>query len=517
VIDYREILRLTSLNYSRRTISSCVGSSRNTVSETIDAANAVGIAWPQCESMTNEDLSALLFPGKVSSSDSRFLPPDCAYIHREMAKPGVTLTLLWTEYCAKAKDVGLTPYQYTQFGEKYRKWAKLTKATMRVQHKPGDAMQVDWAGNTIPVFDPVTGDESKAYLFVCVLPYSCYAYAEACDDMRTENWLGCHAHAYSYFGGVTRLLVPDNLKTGVVANTKYETLLNRSYQEMAEHYDTAIVPTRVRHPKDKSLAEGTVSFASTWIIAALRNQKFFSIEEVKSAVAERLDVLNTIPFKKREGCRREAYLNEEQEFMKPLPSSPYELACWSSAKVGYDYLVSDGKNKYSVPYDLIGENVDIRLTKNTVEVFFKGSRVASHLREKVAKRDPIIHPEHMTPEHRKYLNYNADDFTTWAASIGSKTAEIVDHFLNSGKEVEQGFKSCASLTKLASRYGDDRIESACSRVLDLTSSPSIRSITTILKSMRDGKSTAASAPTNDNSYGITRGADYFSKGGTKYD
>ncbi len=467
--------------------------------------------------MTNEELHALLSMEKPVPSKPRYLEPNYPKIHHELAKPGVTLTLLWTEYCDQANSMGMVPYKTTQFGDKYRKWAKVTKATMRIQHKPGDVMQVDWAGNTIPLYDPITGDESKAYLFIAVLPCSCYAYAEACVDMKAESWLGCHVHAYHYFGGVTRLLIPDNLKTGVTANTRYETVLNRSYQEMAEYYDTAIVPTRVRHPKDKSLAEGTVRFASTWIIAALRNQKFFSIEEVNHAVAERLEVLNTMPFKKREGCRRDAYLAEEKEFMKPLPSSAYELAVWSSSIVGYDYLISDGKNKYSVPCDLIGETVDIRLTRNTVEVFYKGSRVASHLREKVAKRDPIIHSEHMTPEHRKYLNYNADDFKTWASSIGSKTASVVDYFLSSGKEAEQGFKSCASLTKLAARYGNVRLEAACSRILDITSSPSIRNISTLLKTMRDEKSAAVPAAQNDNSYGITRGASYFSKGGKQDD
>ena len=300
---------------------------------------------------------------------------------------------------------------YTQFCDKYRKWARLTKAAMRITHKPGDAMQVDWAGTTIPYYDRVTGEAFDSYLFAAVLPCSCYAYVEVCDDMKTTNWLLCHVHAYQYFGGVTRLLIPDNLKTGVSKNTRYETILNKSYAEMAEYYETAIVPARVRAPQDKSLAEGTVKFATTWIIAALRNRKFFSVEEVKSAVKEKLDELNKTPFKKREGCRYSAYKEEEQSFMKPHPLTPFEPAVWSTAKVPLDYLITDGKNKYSVPFDLIGEQVDIRLTKATVEVFFHGSRVASHPRSATKRRDPVIQPEHMPTEHRKYLSYNADDFT----------------------------------------------------------------------------------------------------------
>lgn len=242
------------------------------------------------------------------------------------------------------------------FCEKYGRWANVTKATMRIQHKPGDTMEVDWAGAALDIHNSVTGEVSKAYLFVAVLPCSCFTYAEVCDDMKLENWISCHIHTYNYFGGVTRLLVPDNLKTGVTKNTRYETVLNRTYQELAEYYGTAIVPARVHHPQDKSHAEGGVNFASTWILAALRSRKFFSVEEAQDAVAEKLEELNDRDFKKRPGSRREAYLEEEKEFMQPLPSEPYESAIWSpDLKVGNDYLVSDGMNKYSVPYDLIGE------------------------------------------------------------------------------------------------------------------------------------------------------------------
>ena len=251
----------------------------------------------------------------------------------------------------------------TQFGDKYRAWARITKATMRIHHKPGDAMQVDWAGDTLSVYDSMTGEITPAYLFIAVLPCSCYIYAEATADMKLENWLNCHVHAYEYFGGVTRLLIPDNLKTGVTKNNRYETVLNRSYQEMAEYCDTAIVPARVEHPKDKSLAEGSVKFASTWILAALRNEHFFTLNEAKEAVRMKLVQLNLREFRQREGCRRSAYLEEEKAFMKPLPAQRYELATWNpNIKVGTDYLVSDGRNKYSVPFDLIGEKVDIRLT-----------------------------------------------------------------------------------------------------------------------------------------------------------
>ena len=506
MINYREILRLISLGYTQRQIAESVHCSRNTVRDTEHSAKKLGLSWPLEDSMTNAILESMFHPGKVEQDNLR-KEPDYDYIHRELAKKGVNLSLLWNEYCTKCYSSGEIPYMYTQFCDKYRKWAKLTKATMRIKHKPGDVMQVDWAGNTIPIYDPA-GDEDKAYIFVAVLPCSCYAYAEACSDMRSETWLLCHAHAYSYFGGVTRLLIPDNLKTGITANTKCDTVINRSYQEMAEYYDMAIVPARVRHPKDKSLAEGTVKYVSTWIIAALRNRKFFTIGEVQQAVREKLEELNRFPFKKREGNRYLAYINEERDYMKQLPLTPYEPAVWSTAKVPLDYLISDGKNKYSVPFDLIGENVDIKLTKKFVEVFFKGSRVALHKRADIQLRDPIVNSGHMPEEHRKYLSYNADDFILWAKSIGENTAEVVSRFLNSGKEPEQGYKSCASLTKLSDKYGSEKLETACKQVLAYSKAPSIRIITSVLRNST--QTTPVSSP-DDETYGITRGAAYFSK------
>ena len=514
MVNYREILRLNSLKYTQRQIAASVHSSRNTISEVVHLAEEKGLNWPLDDTITNEEIRALLYPDRLDAVNPR-KEPDYNYIHKELAKPGVNLTLLWTEYCSTCNAEGNTPYMYSQFCDKYRRWARVTKATMRIKHKPGEVMQVDWAGTTIQYQDPVTGENYDAYIFAAVLPCSCYAYVEACEDMKSTNWLLCHVHAYEYFGGVTRLLIPDNLKTGVVKNTRYDTVLNRSYQEMSEYYGTAIVPARVLHPKDKSLAEGTVKFATTWVIAALRNRKFFSFEEVKQAVAEKLEELNRYPFKKREGCRYSAFSDEEKSFMKPLPLTPYEPAVWSTAKVPLDYLISDGKNKYSVPFDLIGEEVDIRLTKEMVEVFFHGSRVASHKRVSKQLRNPVTQPEHMPIEYRKYLTYNADEFTRWAQSVGQYTVTVINHFLSSGREPEQGYKSCASLTKLGDKYGLNRLEKACERVLNYSSQPSVRNISTILKNGQDRvqPTQPTSKPAQSRSHGITRGAAYFQRGG----
>ncbi len=511
MVDYKAILRLNSEKLSLRQIAARVGNSHHTVKNVIDTAAKNGVAWPIEEDVTNQELEKLLFPDRMVSKNVMYAEPDYSYIHKELSKKGVTLTLLWNEYCERCRTNGEISYMSTQFCDKYRRWEKVTKATMRINHKPGETMQVDWAVGTIPYYDSVTGEEFKAYLFVAVLPCSGIIYVEACNDMKQENWLMCHVHAYEYFGGVTRILVPDNLKTGVTANTRYETQLNESYRELAEHYGTAIVPARVRHPQDKGLVERSVGFSTTWITAAMRERKFFSIAEVKEAVAERLEFINNKPFQKLPGCRTEAYLNEEKEFMLPLPATPYEPAIWLQSKVGNDYLISDGKNKYSVPFDLIGEKVQIRLTRNTVEVFFKGSRMTSHKRLDVCRMKPVIKTDHMPENHKKYLSYNADEFMNWAKDIGKSVLDVVESFLSIGDVPEQGYKSCISLMKLCERYGKKKLNSVCERILCITSAPKIRNIASLLKS--DGNNDVQEKESSDEKYGITRGAAYYSRKG----
>lgn len=515
MVDYREILRLHSLGTSRTRIAEALHSSRNTIRDVEKRARKEGIRWPLDEELTNPMLYELLYPERFEKAKV-YMEPDYAYIHSELAKKGVNLTLLHEEYKVKCANAGRVPYQYSQFCENYRAWARKSKATMRIHHKPGDAMEVDWAGGTLPITDPVTGVSDPAYLFVSVLPCSCYAYVELCSDMKSENWLLCHVHAYEYYGGVPRLLIPDNLKTGVTKNTRLDTIINRSYTELADHYGTAIVPTRVNAPKDKPHAEGTVSYASTWILAALRDRTFFSLAEAKEAVAEKLEELNGFPFKKREGNRRDAYLLEEKEFMQPLPANPYEPSVWSDQTVLLDYTVTDGMNKYSVPYDLIGEEVSVRITRDAVEAFFHGNRVAVHPRERSRKRDPITIKAHMPENHRQYLAYTKDDFLSWAAGIGPHTEKVVRFFLESGRAPEQGFKSCVSLKKLGDRYKKERIEEACRQILSFSGEPSIRGLGILLRSPVTGRNPASDTPSSSHvrrSRGITRGADQFRRGG----
>ena len=513
MVKYQEILRLRSLGYNQRQIAVSAHCSRDTIREVFRLADEHNLAWPLDAAMTDKALQSLFYPERINQSDRK--EPDYQYIHSELAKDGVTLTLLWSEYCESCRAEGAIPYMSTHFSDKYRRWARSTKATMRIKHKPGNAIMVDWAGSTFDIHDSVTGDIIPAYVFVSVLPCSCYAYVEPCLDMKSETWITCHVNMYNYFNGSSRLIIPDNLRVGVISNTRYETILNRSYNEMAEYYDTAVVPARVDRPRDKSAAEGTVKYTSTWIIAALRNRKFFGLHELKSAVAEKLEEFNAKDFKKREGSRLSAFLNEEKSFLKPLPAYPYEPAVWSTATVQKDYLISDEKNKFSVPFDLIGEKIDIRITSNTIEAFFHGLRVASHPRPDQRLRDPIINPNHMPENHRKYLSYNDGEFLSWAAGIGPQTHAVVKSFLERGKVSEQGYKACASLTKLADRYGHEKVENACERGLAYSSMPTIRNISIILKNRQASIRREPESRKVDvgSQYGITRGADYFCRGG----
>lgn len=512
MVNYREILRLSAdKNYSLRQIKAIVHCSHDTIRDTLEAAKSKGISWPLDEDVTNQELQEWLFPGKYASLPI-YEMPNFEQIHKDLARSGVNLTLLHEEYTNKCLIAGQTPYRYTQFCEKYRRWAQITKATMRIQHKPGEKMEVDWAGDPLIIHDPMTGETDKAYLFVACLPCSFYIYAELCEDMQQENWLLCHVHAYEYFGGATRLLVPDNLKTGVIRNTRYEVILNKSYQEMAEYYNTAIVPSRVESPNDKSHAEGSVRYAETWILAALRDRTFYSFTDAKEAVAEKLEDLNNREIRSRKGwTRKTSFREEEADYLRPLPGIPFEPAVWTpELKVGHDYLVSDGINKYSVPFDLIGKSVSLRLTSKTVEIYYNGDRIALHLRKRVPQRDPIVKPEHMTEEHRQYLKYTAEDFSAWGRKIGPNTERTVQYFLAKGREPEQGFKYCASLQKLAQKYSAARLEAACEKLLGYTGQPDTRTLNSILRNGQDKvKQPKAESARKSTSTGITRGADYY--------
>jgi transposase len=509
MVNYREIIRLKSLDYSNISVASSCGSSRNTVAEVWSLAQGKELNWPIPDALTDKDIENILYPGR-SVNEGRKLP-NFEYIYKELAKTGVTLSLLWAEYCAQCAEEHTIPYQHSQFNEKYHAYAASKKATLRIKRKPGELMEVNWVGDTLAVLDEASGEPIKAYVFVACLPCSLYSYAEAFPDMKSNHWIEAHVHAYSFFGGITRILVPDNLKAGVIKNTRTELVLNRSYHEMAEHYGTAIIPARPVSPKDKPNAEGTVGVIETWILAALRNRRFFSFEELNIAIRQKLQEFNEKPFQKKKGSRLSAFEEEEKDFLMPLPASSYETAVWSKATIQPDYLITVGDCKYSVPYEFIGKEVEIRATEKSIEVFFQNNRIASHVRKNYSP-DPIYVPEHMPENHRRYLEYNAERFLEWAEDVGTSTILVVKNFLYMHKVEQQGYKSCASLMKLADRYSMERLEKACEKALTYTPCPSLKNISTILKNGQDKVTITVPTARIGSSCGITRGERYF-KGG----
>ena len=389
----------------------------------------------------------------------------------------------------------------------------MTNANMHLNHKPGEVMQVDWAGDTADVVDTDTGEVITAYIFVATLPCSGYSYVEAFFSMNQECWTAAHVNAYKYFGGVTRILVPDNTKTAVIHNNDwYNQELNTIYHEMAEHYNTAIIPARVRAPKDKPNAEGSVGVISTWITAALRNEQFFSLAELNQAIRKKLKAFVNRPFQKKEGTRYEIFRDEELPLLAKLPATPYELAEWKQATVQFNYHISVDGMLYSVPYEFIKRKVDVRVSDTIIEIFYNHNRIASHRRLFGRKGQYSTVTEHMPADHQAYLEWNGDRFRKWAERIGNNTCKVVNAILASQRVEQQSYRSCMGLLKLADKYSDQRLEAACRKALSYTASPSYKSIKNILAAGQDKTDTESQAPTaasTQNNHAITRGADYY--------
>lgn len=507
--NYREILRLRSLGINHKQIAESMGIARQTVVTVLQRTFAQGLDWQAAEFLSDSELSVRLFPQEGGKPSYKM--PDYDYVHRELAKPGVTQQLLWFEYCDQCRESGEIPYQLTQFKTHYREYVTKTKATMHINRKPGEIMEVDWAGQTAHLIDADTGENLGAYVFVAALPYSGYSYAEAFLTQNQEAWIAAHVNAYSFFGGVTRILVPDNLKTGVIKNTRAETVLNKAYQEMAEHYGTAIIPARVRSPKDKATVEGSVGNISSFILAAIRNQQFFTLKELNVVIRERLHAFNHKTFQKKDGSRA-TWFAEEQSYLLPLPLNPFELAAWKIATVAFNYHIAVDEQYYSVPHEYIKRKVDVRITRNTVEVFLEGTRLCSHVRLYGRRGQYSTQEVHMPPNHQQYIQWNGERFRKWAVKIGQNTAAVVESILTGYKVEQQGYRACMALLKLSDTYSPERLEAACVRAFSYMPRPSYKAIQAILKTGQDKISEESSAPAEPDEFGFTRGPAYYGRG-----
>ena len=502
---YREILRLKHLGFSERNIARTAGVSRNTVKRVVEAATAAKIDWTHAESMDDATIEKELFPDRKSAEPSHSI--DFEYIRKELLRNGVTKKLLWTEYCESCRLCNREPLMYSQFCHYIQQEEQKRRATMHIPRRPAETVEVDWAGDPAHVIDPDTGELTEAYLFVATLPYSQYTYVEAFTDEKTKNWIRAHVHMYDYFGGVTTMLVPDNCSTAVNHSRSdwYTAQLNRTYGEMAEHYGTAVVPARVRHPKDKASVEGNVGKISSWITAALRNEEFFSLAELNGAIRERLETFNARPFQKKECSRRDIFESEERPLLKPLPATPFEVAEWKTSTVQFNYHIALDGMYYSVPYQYIKKQVESRLTDTAVEVFYGHERIASHARLRGRPGQYSTVKAHMPVGHQEYLEWDGDRFRRWASGIGENTAAVIDALLRAGSVEQQSYRACMGVLKLGKRHGEAMLEWACGKALGFTSRPSYKNIRDILQYGK-GKSASPSTEARRPVRGITRGA-----------
>ena len=500
-----EILRLKHQNrLSVRKIARSCGLPTSTVGDYLQRAEIAGISWPLSEDLSEQQLVERLMATAPPKGEPCQVLPDWTHIHTELGRKSVTLQLLWQEYRA-AQPEG---YGYSRFCELYQRWAGTLDPVLRQVHLPGEKMFVDWAGQTVAIHNAQDGTLSYAHLFVAVLGASNKTYVEAFEDEKLASWIGAHCHAYAFFRGVARITVPDNLKTGVVRPCRYEPVIHQSYQEMAQHFGTVVVPARAKKPRDKAKVETGVQIAERQILAALRDQRFFSVGELNQAIIPLLAKLNAKPFQKLEGSRDSWYETLEKPQLLPLPVGRFDLAVWSKAKVNIDYHVVVENHFYSVHYSLIHQQVDVRLTDHTVELFQAGKRVAAHVRSDQPGRSTTVE-EHRPKSHQKYLQWSPGRMVDWAKTIGPDCGKLVETILQDRPHPEQGFRSCLGIIRLGKAVGNNRLEAACRRALHFHTC-SYASIKSILDKQLDAQPLELELPLPSPAHENLRGGPYYS-------
>ncbi len=476
----KEVLRLKWQNAcSNKQIAKSCNIARSTVREYLRRAQDAGLKWPLDPELDDRVLENLLFPVREAGNCPERQMSSMEYLYNELKKKSVTLQLLWYEY----KQANPEGYQYSQFCNVYRRWVKKLVVTLRQEYRAGEKLFIDYAGQTVPIIDRSTGEIIEAQIFLATLGASNYTYAEATLSQNLPSWIKSHVHAFEFFQGVPEILVPDNLKAGVTKPCRYEPDINPTYQDLAEHYGTTVIPARAGKPKDKAKVESAVLVAERWILAALRNHTFFSVAEINKAIAQKLPELNNRKFQKLDTTRRRLFETIDKPALKPIPSRPYEYAEWKKARVNIDYHIKIYRHYYSVPYQLVKEEVDARVTDTTVEVLFKNRRVASHVRSYQVGGFTTLR-EHMPKSHQKYLEWTPSRIIKWAGKNGPKTQKLVTHILDSRPHPEQGFRSCLGIMGLAKHYSPERLEATCARAI-LIKAYSYKSVNSILKNGLD--------------------------------
>jgi transposase len=480
----REVLRLKhTQRLSQRAVARAVGIARSTVAEYLERAEQAALSWQEADKLSDTEVEERLFRQVGKNEPQARAPVNFHWVHMELRRAGVTLQLLWNEYQQAVAEgaSGQRPYQYSQFCELYREHRLRVQPSMRQVHRAGEKAFLDYSGKKLRIVEATTGAVTEVELFVMVLGASNYTYAEATKTQSLKDFVGATVRGLEYFGAVPEMLVPDQLKSAVKLSDRYEPEINETYAEMAQHYDTAVVPARPRKPKDKAKVEGGVLVAQRWIVACLRNRRFFCLEELNAAIRELLEKLNTRPFQKLDGCRRSVFTTLDRPAMKPLPARRYELGEWKlKVGVNIDYHFAYDHRFYSVPCELMNGKIDVRATATVVEAWHNGVRVTSHERSYGPKGTAVTKPEHRPRAHRAWGQWPPERLVGWAAQTGPKTAEVVAAILGRRTHPETGRRACLGLMRLGERYGVERLEAASGRALAIRS-PTYKSVEAILK------------------------------------
>jgi transposase len=472
----KEVLRLHhEKGFSTRQIAKSLGIGRSTVHDYLNRAQQAGLDWPLTLDLDESSLEPRLFPvASPMPQEKRQMPPT-EYLHQELKKKGVTLQLLWLEY----KEANPEGYQYSQFCRLYHQWAGKLDPCLRQEYRAGEKLFVDYAGQTVEIIDPTTGEIHRAQIFVATLGASNYTFAEATLSQDLPSWIKSHVHAFTFFRGVAEITIPDNLRSAVTRSCRYEPDLNATYRELAEHYGTVIIPARVGKPRDKAKVESGVLRVEQRILAPLRHHTFFSLTELNHAIREQLEILNNHPFQKFKTTRKILFETLEQPALKPLPANPYVYADWRKAKVNIDYHIEVDHHYYSVPYQLIHKELEVRFTDTLAEVFFKGRRITSHPRS-YRKGAHTTLREHMPKSHQKYLEWTPSRLVRWAGQIGPHTQKLAACIIENRPHPEQGYRSCLGLLRLGKIYSPERLEAAAARALQMKAY-SYKNVDSILK------------------------------------
>lgn len=505
IAKLKQLMQFEANGLTTREAGRALSLSQGAVSKYRIAVRAAGLTWESAQTLQEAELERRVWQARRERAPRALVLPDCAWIHTELKRhKHMTLQLLWDEYAATHGPLAL---RYSAFCERYRHWVRRLQRSMRQRHYAGEKLFVDYAGSTVPIYGTTCQEAYRASVFVGALGASGYAYAEATRTASLPDWLGSHVRMLHHYGAAPTILVPDNPRVGVTKADRYEPELQRSYEEMAAHFGIAVIPARPYRPRDKPKAELTVLLVCRWVLARLRHQRFFSLEELNAAMRPLLTELNDRAFQKLPGSRRSVFEALDRPAMRPLPATPYVYAEWKRVRVAFDYHVDVDTHYYSVPHALVGQEVWARFSAATIEVFHRSERVASHVRGYQRGVHTTL-PEHMPHSHRAHAEWTPARLINWGASIGVNTGAVVEHLLKSKPHPEQGYRACLGLLSLARQYGQGRLEAASTLAVKLQS-PTRKSVLSILKSGRDQRPQGAPEQLDLPEHPNVRGAKYY--------